>query len=315
MLESFLVVAKQVFILFVLMGVGVFCRRMHILSRQAVKGLTELLVLIVTPALIVHAFQRPFEPALLTNLGWAFASAVGVHAAASLAAFLFVRDKADARRGVLRFAVIFSNAGFMGIPLEQALLGPRGVFFGALYVVVFNLACWSWGVVVMRGNWGGTSLKSFLLNPGTVGVLLGLPFFCFSLKLPSALFAPLEMIAQLNTPLAMIMTGWYLAQADLRPVWACAGAYVTGLFRLAVMPLGTIAVFAFLRKAGLRLDAVMCAAIVIAAAAPVAALTTVVAARCNRDVSLATGLVSATTLLSLATMPPVVGLAMWLFGC
>ena len=314
MYDSFIVVARQVLILFLLMGVGAACHRFGVLSRGTVKGLTELLVLVVTPSLIVHVFQRPFDAALMGGLLWAAAAAFAAHAVGSAFAFAFVRGGDAARRGVLRFAVIFSNAGFMGLPLEYALLGPRGVLFGAVYVVMFNLVCWSWGVMVMRGEMRGARLRPLLVNPGTVGVALGLPFFLFSVKMPEMLAEPVKILADLNTPLAMIMTGWYLADADFRPVLRCAAAYLAGFQRLVAVPAAVIGGMWLLREVGFRLDSTMCAAIATASAAPVAALTTVVAARLDGDVSTATGLVSGTTLVSMFTMPPVVGFALCLFG-
>ena len=313
MFESFNVVARQVVILFLLMGVGAACHRLKVVSREAVRGLTELLVLVVTPALILHVFQRPFDRALLEGLGWAVAMSFAAHALGCALAFLFVRGGEAAQRGVLRFAVIFSNAGFMGLPLEYALLGPRGVFFGAVYVVMFNLMCWSWGVMVMRGDVQDVRVRSFLVNPGTVGVALGLPFFLFSMKLPPIVGEPVKMLSDLNTPLAMIMTGWYLADADFRPVLRSVQAYVAGTLRLVAVPVLMVGGMWALLAVGFKLDTTMCAAIATASAAPVGALTTVVAARLGCDVSTATGIVSGTTLVSMATMPPVVGLALWLF--
>ncbi len=314
MFESFIIVARQVLILFLLMGLGAACNRCRLLSRETVKGLTELLVLIVTPALIVHVFQRPFDPAMLAGLGWAVAASFAAHAVGSVLAFLCIRRRETSQAGVLRFAVIFSNAGFMGLPLEYALLGPRGVFFGAVYVVVFNLVCWSWGVMVMKGELKGVSLRTLLVNPGSVGVALGLPFFLFSVKMPEVLAQPLEMVSNLNTPLAMIMIGWYLVDAKFAPVIRCASAYLAGALRLVVVPVVMVVGLWSLCKLGFALDSTMCAAISTATAAPVAALTTVIAARQDNDVSLSTGLVSGTTLVSMFTMPPVVGFALWLFG-
>ena len=194
MLSSFLIVSQQVFILFALMAVGAACNRFRVLGEQAVKGIVEVLVLIVTPCLIVHVFQRPFEGRLLSGLGWAFGAAVAAHAIGA-AASLLVRTPDGARRSVLRYAVIFSNAGFMGLPLEYALLGEMGVFYGAVYVVVFNLLCWSYGLVVMCGSMKDMRLRSLLVNPGTVGIAAGLPLFILSWKTLGRRFFFLSMAA------------------------------------------------------------------------------------------------------------------------
>ena len=214
MLENIILVSKQVGVLFALMSVGFFCNRRRLLNDVAIKGVTELLVLIVTPCVIIHSFiQQTFAVSLLGDLGWALAVAIFSHVVGSMIALFCLHDRDARREGVLRFAAIFSNAGFMGLPLEYAILGADGVFFGAMYVVVFNIACWTWGVAVMCRGAKATNLRSILVNPGTVGVALGLPFFLFSLKLPEVVGRPLQMLADLNTPLAMIMVGWYLAES------------------------------------------------------------------------------------------------------
>ena len=315
MLDSLGLVSKQVGILFALMVVGFLCNRRRLLNAVAIKGITELLVLIVTPCVIVHSFiQQKFAVSLLGDLGWALAVSVFAHLVGAAIAFLCLHDRNPNRGGVLRFAVIFSNAGFMGIPLEYALLGADGVFFGAMYVVVFNLVCWSLGVAVMCRGMKNVGLRALFVNAGTVGVALGLPFFLFSLKLPEVVGRPVEMLADLNTPLAMIMVGWYLAETDFRPVLRCCAAYGVAALRLVAVPLVVIAALVGVRACVPTLNPVMAVAISTAAAAPTAALTTVIAARYDKDVSTATSLVSGTTLLSILTMPPIVGFALWLFG-
>ena len=322
MLENIILVSKQVGVLFALMSVGFFCNRRRLLNDVAIKGVTELLVLIVTPCVIIHSFiQQTFSPSLLGDLGWALAAAIFSHVVGSMIALFCLHDRDARREGVLRFAAIFSNAGFMGLPLEYAILGADGVFFGAMYVVVFNIACWTWGVAVMCRGAKVTNLRSILVNPGTVGVALGLPFFLFSLKLPEVVGRPLQMLADLNTPLAMIMVGWYLAESGKCKVESVKckmkGVFLifkVGALRLVVVPLAVIGAFVGIRACVPSLNPVMAVAIVTAASAPVAALTTVIAARYNRDVTTATGLVSGTTLLSILTMPPIIGFALWLFG-
>ena len=331
MLENIILVSKQVGVLFALMAVGFFCNRRRLLNDVAIKGVTELLVLIVTPCVIIHSFiQQTFSPSLLGDLGWALAAAIFAHVVGSVIAFVCLRAATSAdppegrdvgREGVLRFAVIFSNAGFMGLPLEYAILGADGVFFGAMYVVVFNILCWTWGVAVMCRGAKVTNLRSVLVNPGTVGVALGLPFFLFSMKLPEVVGRPLEMLADLNTPLAMIMVGWYLAESGKCKVESVKckmkGTFLifkVGALRLLIVPLAVIGALVGLRACVPSLNPVMAVAIVTAASAPVAALTTVIAARYDRDVTTATGLVSGTTLLSILTMPPIIGFALWLFG-
>ena len=198
--------------------------------------------------------------------------------------------------------------------MEYALLGDMGVFYGAVYVVVFNLLCWSYGLVVMCGSLRDLSVRALCVNPGTVGIAFGLPLFLLSIRLPPMLGLPVKMLADVNTPMAMVVIGWYLAQADFRPLLRTGAAYLAVALRLAVIPLAVLLALYGLTCLNPGMDRTMLTAIVASASAPSAALTTMLATRYGRDIPMSVGVVAGSTLLSALTMPMVVGLAMWLFG-
>ena len=91
MLTSVLVVAQQVLMLFLVMSVGFVCRRIRFLDDKSVKGMIDLLMMVVTPCLIVHIFERPFEPSMVKGLGLAFVAALFAHAVAAVFAALCLR--------------------------------------------------------------------------------------------------------------------------------------------------------------------------------------------------------------------------------
>ena len=312
-MQNLATVATQVGVLFALMAVGALCRMRRLVDEAAVKGMVNVLILVVTPCLIVDVFQRPFDPSMLRSFGAAFAIAVAVHGALIAIARLTARGDAGSLP-VLRLATVFSNAGFMGVPLEYAILGAEGVFYGIVYVATFNVFIWSWGLKEMRGSSGSgeagarwRELRPMLLNPGTVGIALGLPIFLFSVTLPQVVRTPVHFLSEMNTPLAMLVIGFYLAGADFRRVLRTPAAYVAAFVRLVAFPLALTGAMWFLRG---HVDRTMALALVTASAAPVAAMVTMFSSKFGRDVDLSVGLVSGTTLLSLATMPPVIALAM-----
>jgi hypothetical protein len=307
---NFLPVAKQVGILFALMSVGFVCRRARLVDEAAVKGMVNLLILFVTPCLIVECFQRPCDAAKLKSLGAAFAFAAAAHVALIAAASALYRRTPPDTRCVLRLATAFSNAGFMGIPLEHALFGDEGVFYGIAYVVVFNIFIWSWGYGVMRGcRWplDAKQVATICVNPGTVGLAIALPLFLLSVRLPPVVAAPVSMMASMNTPLAMVVIGFYLGGAKLGAVASSGGAWFAAALRLVAFPLAAVAVFAAL---GGRVDRTMALASVTASAAPAAAMVSMLASKFNRDIDASVGVVSGTTLLSILTMPLVIAIAM-----
>ena len=304
MIDNFLIVAQQVAVLFVLMGFGTVMRKAGFFKENAIDGIVNVLLLVVTPCLIVDVFQRPFDPAMLKGLGCAFALAVLIHVVLIVFSRFAVRHRNENVRRPLRLAAVFSNAGFMGIPLEQAILGDVGVFYGVVYIVVFNLFMWSWGLKTMSG--GMNRLKMWV-NPGTVGLVLGAPFFFLSMKLPTVIGIPLHHMANLNTPLAMIVIWYALAGAEFGKVLRTGSVYVATLVRLVICPLLVIAALYPFRHA---LDRNMMLAMTVAASAPVAAMVSMFASKFNRDVDVSVAVVSGTTLLSILTMPVVIAFAM-----
>ena len=216
MVENFLTVGTQVLVLFILIGIGVICGKIRFFSPVTAKHLTNIVLYFVTPCVVIDAFHREFDPALLTNLGITALCAVCIHIfSVALAAAVF-RDKDASRCCVLRFGTVFSNCGFMSIPLQAALLGSDGVFYGAVFVAIFNLVLWSYGVLVMSGDKKTLSPAKLLLNPGVVGVVAGFLLFVFSVKLPQVISAPVDYMASLNTPLPMLIIGFYLSRTNLK---------------------------------------------------------------------------------------------------
>ena len=319
MIDNFLIVAQQVAILFVLMGFGAVMRKAGFFKENAIDGIVNVLILVVTPCLIVDVFQRPFDSSMLKGLGLAFLIAVLAHVVLILLAKAAVHHRNEDIRRPLRLAAVFSNAGFMGIPLEQAVLGDIGVFYGIVYVVVFNLFMWSWGYHIMKNEerrvmsvGGKTPHSSFfnlhsVVNPGTVGLALGAPLFFLSMKLPVVIGVPVHHMANLNTPLAMIVIGYALAGAEFGKVVQTGAVYVATLVRLVICPLLVIAALYPFRHA---LDRNMMLAMTVAASAPVAAMVSMFAQKFGRDVDVSVAVVSGTTLLSILTMPVVIAFAM-----
>lgn len=310
--DNFFAVLTQVGVLFALMSVGFACKRLKVLGEEAVRGLTAVLFLVVTPALMIHVFQRPFDAAKLRALAETAVLSLVIQSFGIVASRLVRMKDDESRERTMRFAAIFSNVGFMGIPLQQAILGDEGVFYGGVYVAVFNVLCWTYGLGMMSGCRTRSSVRHILLNPGLSGILIGLPLFFCSVRLPAVVGEPVRMLASLNTPLAMLVLGYYLAEADVLTVLRVAQVWLVAALRLVALPLVAVAFLLLVgRQAGC--GRTMLVSLVIAASAPTAALTTVFAVRFARDVRMSVGLVALTSLLSSLTLPFTVALAMTLF--
>lgn len=302
MLENILTVGQQVIILFILIAIGFLCGKTKLITEQGSKCLNELVLYVVTPCVIIKSFIRPFDSSMLTNILLAAALAIVIHVVSIGIAMLIFRDKNIARKRVYRFSVIFSNCAFMSLPLQQAVLGDDGVFYAAVYIAVFNLVLWSYGVVMMSGDKKFLSAKKILLNPGIVGVFVGIIIFVCNIQISEIIFEPISYIAALNTPVPMIFIGYYLSKSNILDAFKDAKSYAAIALRLIIIPLIT---FGTLYLCGIR--GTLLVSCVISASAPAAATTTMFAAKFNQDAPLAVNLVTLSTLCSVITMPIIVG--------
>ena len=304
MLTNFLTVAEQVVVLFLLIGVGALCAKTGIIKEVAIKSCSDLVLIVVTPCVIIQSFQRPFDAAMLKGLGLACLIALSIHIVTILLAHLLLHDPVAARERVLRVGAVLSNAGFMSLPLQNALLGEDGVFYGAAYVAIFNLILWSYGLVEMSGSRQNLSPRKLILTPGVLSLAIGLMLFLVRITLPTVLASPMGHLAALNTPLPMLIIGFYLADTDLKAALRDWRSYAAIGLRLLVVPLTALGI---LYLCGVR--GTLLVSMIIAASAPVAASTTMFATKYDCDTGLSVNLVSLSTLLSLITMPLIVALA------
>ena len=298
-------VAQQVVILFLLMLVGAVLAKLKWLTETGAKEITKLLLTVVSVCVIVRSFLVVENtPGKLGEMGIAaLASILSVAVGAAFALPLFRRRPA-AQRSVLQFGASFSNCGFMGLPLVDALLGAEGVFLVAIFIAVFQIFVWTYGVLLYRREGEKLSVVKALLNPGVIGVLIGLPFFLFRLPMPEMIFSAVEGLNSVNTPLAMIVTGFYLAHADLRPRKGDAPLWMVMALRLIVVPGISFGLLYLFGVRGLPLVACM-----VPLCAPCASNTTLFAVMFDADKELSSRMVTQCTLLSVVTMPVLISLA------
>lgn len=294
---AMLEVVGKVAVILILILVGCFITKRGILTERGASEITTVLIKLVTPCVIINSFvgnEGELDAVLLIMA--MVLPAVWQLMGLGLSLLVF-RKEPQERQKVLRFSVIFSNVGFMGIPLVQGIVGDKGVIYASFGVVVFNLLCWTYGYSMMSGG-ARLDLKTVLLNPGVVGLVIGLPVYFLKLQLPGIIAEPLGYIADLNTPLAMLVVGSYIARADLRSFMSDLSVYKVSLLRLIAVPAAMLGVLMLLRP-----EKDLFLATVVQAATPVAANAVLFAVQYKRDSELASKLVAVSTVLSILTIP------------
>ena len=304
-----MLIAQQVLVLFILIGVGFLCGKKGIINDVASKKMTDIVLYVVTPCVMISAFQREFTFELIGKMAVAVVCAALIIAGSIVIAKLVFHDKNIGRQKVLEFSVIFSNCGFMSLPLQKAILGDDGWFYGSIFVAVFNIFIWTYGLVAMSGDKKQLSFKKLVFNPGISGVFISALLFVFRIDLPEIISMPIDYLAGLNTPIPMPIIGYYLSKADFKQAFTDIGGYIAMAVRLFLIP--AVALFAMVL---FRVDSTIIVAFIIASAAPTAATTTMFSAKFNRDVELSVSVVASTTLVSIISMPLLVAVAQTITG-
>lgn len=309
MLEGFLgnlqTVAIQVVILYLISGVGFVADKSKIFVRADAKRLVDLLFNLILPIAVVNSFlSMERTPQRIKGLVIAFALAFLTHLLGVGISMISFRKRSDMEKGIYHYALTFSNAAFLALPLAQSVVGDEGVFYSACYVAVFNMFAFTFGIHEISGKKAKINLKNLILNPGTISVLIGIPLFLLQVKLPDFLADAMQRVGACNSPMAMIVFGTFLANCNFKNIFIKKEVYLVSFIRLVLVPVLMLFVFKLIGVEGnMRI------ALTISASAPVATNTAMYAAKYDNDTALSSELVGQTSVFSIITMPVIVALA------
>ncbi len=289
-------VSFQVLILFIMIAVGFIISKAKMINENGAAQITNILLYIVTPCVIISSFEcMEFNENSVNELLISAACAVFTHIIGFILGALFFRKKEKSTRTTLICTVALSNCGFMGIPMTEALLGSHGVFLVSVYLAIFNIFVWTVSYSMFGGKF---SIKSVLVNPGVIGTAIGFAIFFAKLKLPDVISIPVGYMSSLNTPLAMIVIGYYLSCAPFSLKKSDLPMLVSVSVRLIAVPLICLAIFRCIGMTGTLLTSC-----VIPAAAPSAAIVMMFASKFKADTLTASKGMAFSHVISIITMP------------
>lgn len=310
---SFSSLFSTILTLFLLLSAGYLCGRWGIVDEGATKHLSNLIVKVGQPFLIIHSLiGLRFSRENLITGGQIFLLAAGIHVVMAAFTYFFAKPiRGTDERKLAEFAMVFTNCGFIGFPILSSIFGDTGLFYGAFYVVFFHLFTWTWGISILgRGRDDiRLTVKKALVNFGTIPSLIGLAVFVSQIPIPAAVSGFSSYLASLCTPVSVIITGANLSRRSLRKMFTNPRVYYVNLMRLVVLPL-LVTTICFL--AGLPDYMVIFACVM--AAMPSAAIVTMFGELYGISPGTAAEFVGSTSVLCTATLLPVIGYANWLVG-
>ena len=233
-------VISQLISLFLMMFVGYIVARAGIMTPEFRARLSHYTLSCVSPFAILSAvLESDSTPmTMISAVGVSFVFYVLMIIFAAILIRL-VRTKKE-ERGWDQLMLIFTNVGFMGIPVIQSIYGTDGVARLSMFILMFNLFFFSYGIVLIAS--GEKINFKAMLNPCIVGALCGLVCGTTGFHFPAVIEDTMASIGAMNTPVAMMIIGGSVAHSDVRVALRNPRLYrVTALSMLA-MPLLTMLV-------------------------------------------------------------------------
>lgn len=303
MSESTIVLINQIIMMFIIMMLGLVLYKIKWIDASGAAQMADVVIYVSTPCLTVQSLFVAFDPEVLVNALFCFLVTFIIMLVSIVLAHGVFRKPES---GLARYGVVFSNCGFIGIPLVRSVLGPEMVFQLTASNLASTILVWTYGVLQISGDKSQVAVKNILLNPAIFSLFIGLACFFTGFRFPEPVTMAIDGLGDINTGLVMLVLGTYLGQVDFQRLIVQPRMYQVSALRLIVVPLFSVGVMMLFPM----VDASVRLTVVIAIAAPAAALTAVFAKKYGKDSELGVGLVAFTTLLSMVTMPVILSLAL-----
>ncbi|WP_026498126.1 AEC family transporter [Butyrivibrio sp. WCD2001] len=299
-----MIMLKQMIILFVLMGVGIICRKTKMMNDAVSKGMSAIVVNIASPAFILSAGinqETYIGPDMLITC--AIVTVVIYAELIIIAVFLPKLLRVDAKHvGTYRVMTIFSNIGFMGFPIILAMYGETGLLYAAFFQFPFNLLIYTYGISVMQGDskdGEGLNIQwKKIFNVGVIAVFVSVALFLFRVRVPASIESVIDSLSGLTVPMSMMVIGYSLAGMKLKELFSKKRLLVFALIKLIIIPVVTIFWLHFFIT-----DKILLGVCFVMVATPVGSMTAMLAEAYDGDKETASMGVALTTLLSVFTIP------------
>lgn len=300
---DFSAVYSQIAILFLLIIGGYTLGKLQIITKEMVQSLTVFILKISTPALVIGGMMIPRTSEKLKQSIMMVLISSGIYAGTFLFAKLVTKivKFPPSDKGVFQFSMIFSNVGFMGFPVIQALFGKEAIFYTAMYNIPFFILIYTLGIALMNKKQEAYKLdRKAILNPGVGASIIGFIIFALAIPIPAVIKEGIVLIGSTTTPISMIVVGAMLSALPLSKMFTNGHVYIVSSIRVVVLPLMVYTIFKFI----LHIDHIMLIGVpVMIAAMPVASNAALIAQEYGDKPEIASQCIFISTLMSIVSIP------------
>lgn len=215
------------------MLVGIAARRKGFLTEANQPQITQIVMNIAYPAIILSGVTGD-GPHIE---GMELLKAVGV-ILALLVAWLLPRllRFPERERGIVNVMVVFTNIGFMGVPMIDGIYGKDALIYMTVHPV--QSAVFSYAIETIKGGSGegGSFTWRSLVNPGMMACFLAIIIYLADIRLPYVLSTSIRMLGTMTAPLAMMLMGASLLDTEWKGIYKDARILLFTVMKMMVIP-------------------------------------------------------------------------------
>lgn len=306
-MEIALLLADKILQLTLMVLLGYLIVKTKLLKSEHSYLISVIGLYIISPAMLITAFQVDYTTEILNGLYLAFLISVLLNGLLILLGWLLKRAlKLD---NIEQATAIYSNSGNLIIPIVASLFGNEWVIYSTAFIVVQNVLFWSHLRLLICGK-GNVPFRKMIFNINIIAIVIGMMLFLLHIKLPATLANTLSTLGHMLGPLAMLVAGMLIAAIPFKEIITDKRIYLVAFLRLIFIPLILLAViklggFASWIENGKTVVMIT----FLATISPSAATATQMAVAYGQDAKKASAIYGVTTLLCVFTMP----LIIWLY--
>lgn len=301
-----LLLATKITELTLIVLMGYILVKSKLLKSKESYPLSVIGLYLISPAVMINAFQINYTPQILKGLMLSLGLAVIFHILLIIIGYLLKRlFKLEPME---QAATIYSNSGNLIVPLVMSLFGPEWVIYSTCFIVVQTFLFWTHCRTLLCGK-GNLTWKTILGNVNIQAILIGVTLFAFQIKLPTMLQATLSAVGSFIGPNAMLIAGMLIAAIPIRTLFSSKRIYLIAFLRLIFIP---VILLSIIKLSGVanwieQGDNIVMISF-LATISPAAATVTQMALVFNKDAQKASAIYGVTTILCMLTMPLIIAL-------
>lgn len=241
------IVFQQMLVLFAMILTGYFCYKKEIITDTIQPGFSYLVINIFNPFLIISGIADKSVDQSFSLVLENICLVVLLFAVWILTGPLLVRllRLPKEKRPLYSLMNIFSNIGFMGLPLVSGIYGAGATIYVSFYVLMYNLLLYTYGIYIASKHSPYKEVHfewNKLMNPGITASLLAILIFFFQIPIPSPVAAFISYMGNTAVPLSMILIGVLMAKIDFKSIFTNVSIYFFAFFKLLLLPIILISI-------------------------------------------------------------------------